>query len=320
MALESSNLFRLPFFGIGGGLSTEFGAWLPKGSKAIFVRSTGVQSQDEQSFARKILPTLASGLLECRAGMGDTVFVLPGHSESVTDNTMLTNLVAGTRVIGLGHPLQSDAPTFRWTNTAGSWLVTVADCVFANLKLKMEGANGITKAINITAAGTTIAKNAIQTASGATAKAAIAIEVGSGALFTTINDNYIYGTATHNSTDIIKLVGSTVPSNFTMSGNKGIASITAGNGFVHVTVAALNCLIENNTLYNTHTASTACIAIDDVAADGMICYNNMGVLNDGTASAEGLVFAGSTDLFKCFQNFCSDEKNKSGLLSPGAAS
>ena len=66
MALESSNLFRLPFFGIGGGLSTEFGAWLPKGSKAIFVRSTGVQSQDEQSFARKILPTLASGLLECR--------------------------------------------------------------------------------------------------------------------------------------------------------------------------------------------------------------------------------------------------------------
>lgn len=318
MALESSNLLRLPFFGIGGGYSSDFGAWLPRGSKAIFVRSTGVQSQDEQAFARKILPTLASGLLECRAGMGDTVFVLPGHTESVTDALMLANLVAGTRVIGLGDPLQDDAPQFRWTATGSQWPITAKNCLFANLRLLIEGAV-VVKGIVTTASGTKFSNNFIQTASGASNKATIAFEIGSAATYCSILNNYIFGTATHNSTDIFKLVGGTVPSNFSFMGNQGIASATAGNGFVHVTVAALNVQISNNVLYNTHTASTACIAIDDVAADGVIVSNQMGVMNNGTASAEGIVFAGSTDTFKCFQNFCSDELNKSGLLSPPAA-
>lgn len=319
MALEIANLFRLPYFGIGGGISTDFGAWLPRGSKAIFVRSTGVQSQDEQAFARKILPTLASGLLECRAGLGDTVFVLPGHSESVTDATMLANLVAGTRVVGLGDCMADDAPTFRWTNTAGQWAVAVKNCMFSNLRLRLEGANGITKAIAVTADGCAFNGNAIQVASGATAKAAIALSVGSGATNFRLLNNYIFGTATHNVTNGILVEGASVPSGLIIDNNRMIFSATAANGNVNITVAALNVQITENILYNTHTSSTANIAIADVAADGIMANNKCAVMNNGTATAQGIVPAGSSDTFKFFNNYCCDELNKSGILTPTAA-
>lgn len=317
--MGAANIPNLPFMGHGAGLKTQFGIVLPPGGNvAAYVRSTGPQNYDEQQVKQRIVTTLAKGLSYCRAGLNDVVVVLPGHTENVTDATMLDNLVNGTRIIGAGNPLQDDAPTFRWTNTAGSWAIDNKNCYISGLKLQLEGANGITKAINITGSGVTLANNVIQTASGASNKATIAIEVGSGATECTIQGNYIYGSATHNSTDVIKVVGGTVPSQLTISDNVAMCSATAGNGIIHVTVAALNVLIARNYLYNTHTASTACIALDNVAADGLIIGNTFGTKNDGVATAQGVVYAGSNTLMVCSQNYSVDEKAKSGVLTPGA--
>jgi hypothetical protein len=66
------------------------------------------------------------------------------------------------------------------------------------------------------------------------------------------------------------------------------------------------------------TSSTACIAVDSVAASGTLADNYCSTLNNGTATAQGIICASSTAILKCFQNFSSDQPSLSGLLTPVA--
>src|SRR6478735_310820 len=105
----------LPQVSSGAGMKTPFGiTLLPPGSRiAAYVRSTGAQAGDDPFTNANLVTTLAAGVARARAGLGDTVVVMPGHNESVTDATMLTGLVAGTRIVGFGRG--GNMPVFRWT-------------------------------------------------------------------------------------------------------------------------------------------------------------------------------------------------------------
>lgn len=299
------------------GIQTPAVQILPPSARiAGYVRSGGPADADDEELKRRLYTTLAGALAQVRAGKGDTILVLPGHSENVTDATMLENLAAGTRIVGVGNPYQSDAPTFDWTNTAGQWTVDQNNVHIENLRLTVSGAAGVVKGINVTGSGCTLQGNVIETADS-TNKATIAIEVGSGATFCSIVGNYIYGSATDDSTDVIKVVGGTVPSNLRIIGNTVMCAATEINGLIHITVAALNCLIANNLLYNTETASTACIVIDNVAADGLIFNNMMGTKNNGVATAQGII-DGAASLMVNFENKSCDEAARSGVLQPAA--
>lgn len=315
-----NNAYGNFMFPSGAGMKYPWATVLPPTSRvAAYVRSTGPANGDSEEIKRMLYTTLASALTQCRPGYNDIIYVLEGHSESVTDATMLDDIVAGTQIIGVGNPLSSNAPVFRWTATGSQWTLDKADLGFYGLKLRLEGANGVVKAINITAANNTIMGCDIETASGAALKATIAIEVGSAALNCNISENNFRGTATHNSTDGIKVVGATVPSDLKICDNRMIFSATAANGLVHITVAALNMDISRNYMYNTMTSSTACIKVDNVACDVMMCDNRMMTKNDGTVTAQGIVLAGTNSLCGYFENYSCDEKNKSGVLTPVAA-
>lgn len=304
----------LPTVAYGAGLKTPYGiALLPPGSRvAAYVRSTGEQSGDDSFIRSNLVTTLAAGLARCRSGLMDTVVVLPGHSESVTDATMLTNLVAGTRVMGFGRG--SNMPVFRWTATGSQWAVSVADVVFSGLHLQLEGANGVVKAINVTGSGVGFHNNDIEVASGATNKATIAIEVGTGAHRFEMVGNVLRGTATHNVTDGIKIVAAVTDAR--IMDNEMVFSATAANGNVHVTAAALGLKVARNLMYNTHTASSACLALDNVATDGFVYDNRIGVKNDGTANAQGITVGGASVLTLFSENYAVDEKGKSGVITP----
>ena len=306
---------NLPYLAVGG-IQTPAVQLLPPAARiAGYVRSGGPADADDEEVKRRLFTTLAGALAQVRAGKGDTILVLPGHSENVTDATMLTNLVAGTRIIGVGSNRQSDAPVFRWTNTAGSWVVDDADVLIENLYLRMEGANGVVKAIDVTAAGFSLQNCHIQTASGASNKATIGVEIGAGADNCTISGNFIRGTATHNSANVVLVDGAV--SNLRFVGNTAICSATAGNGILQVTAAALNMDISGNRLYNTHTSSTACIAFGNVACDGLCTHNVLGTKNNGVATAQGVTF-GAAALVLSAENYSVDEAAKSGVLTPAA--
>jgi len=314
MAYGAPFIPDLPYMAAGAGVKTNYGiTLLPPGSRvAAYVRSTGQQSGDDPFILTNLVTTLAAGLARVRAGFGDTVVVLPGHSESVADATTFSGaLLAGTRILGFGRG--GNMPVFRWTATTSQWSVAVADVVIQGLRLRLEGANGVVKAIVVTGADFGLYGCDIEVASGASNKATIALELGSGATRADVSGNIWRGTATHNVTDGLKVVAAIDQAR--ICDNEMEFSATAANGLVHVTAAATSIKILRNVMDNTHTASSACIAVDSVAATGTIADNYAGVLNDGTAASQGIVLAGTATI-KCFQNFCSDEPRKSGALAP----
>jgi hypothetical protein len=315
MANELYSVTNMPLITAGYGIKTPHGILLPPGGRvAAYVRSTGLADYDDSAIGDNLVATLAAGLARCRAGAGDAVICLPGHSESVTDATMLDNLVAGTRIVGFGRG--SNMPVFRWTATGSQWVLDNADVIIAGLRLRLEGANGVVKAIVVTAADCVLRECDIQVASGATAKATIALEIGTGADRCEIGPGNIWrGSNTHNVTDGIKLVGTN--DGVYIYGNKMMFSATAANGTIHVTAATVTGItIAGNVCLNDHTASTACIACDAVASTGLCLDNYTATINNGVATAQGVVL-GAGCLWRCFNNQSCDEPAKSGVLTPG---
>lgn len=309
------NFPQLPFNVAPAGVDLGTAQILPTGGNVQYVRSTGPDQFDPPSLTGRILPSLEAGLTQCRANRGDTVVVLPGHSQSVTDATMLNNLVDGTRIIGMGEG--SDMPTFRWTATGSQWVWDNNNVSLSGVRLRLEGANGVVKALNITGTDFKLFGCDIEMASGATAKATIGVEVGSGALRGKIAGNRVRGTETHNVTDGFKVVGGTTPDDLWIVGNVMMFSATAANGLIHYTVASKRNLCGWNVLYNTHTASSATVAIDNVACDGMGVDNRSGTVNDGTASAQGFTF-GAAALWRMVESYSSDEPRRTGVINPAA--
>jgi hypothetical protein len=300
----------VPFF---PAMRTPYGVSASPGSKiAAYLRSTGAQSGDDITIGNNLVTTLSAALGRCRAGFGDTIVVLPGHAENVTTTP---TFVAGTRIIGI--ELGTSTPTFTWTAASSQWAISVANVTISGLRLAVSGADGITKGINVTGSNCSILGNTFISASGAALKAAIMCEFGTGAANFKFNGNKVYGTATHNSDDIVHIAAAV--SDWEVCGNRIIASSTAvTKGLVHVAAAALNGLIADNYLYNTHTGSTACIYFADVASDGHCCNNRMGAkVGTGVAPAvTGIVLAGTNTLWTFNENYSTPTKNTSGLVAP----
>jgi hypothetical protein len=298
------------------GFTFPWGTVLPPSTQvAAFVCSGGAPDLAPDWITNNLVETLNAGLARCKADRQDTVVVLPGHSESVTASAgLITNLVAGTRIIGIGRG--SKMPTFRWTATAGNWPLSANDVEVRGLRLRLEGANGVTEAITVTGADNLISDCDIETASGASNKATLAINVSTGAARLQFIRNRVRGTATHNSTDILKIASAL--DQIQIIDNIMQASATAGNGLIHVTAAATALTIARNILRNSMTSSTACIALDNVASTGVCVGNVCSTLNDGTVTAQGIVFTSTGSLVQCFENYVCDEPRKSGTLTPAA--
>jgi hypothetical protein len=190
-----------------------------------------------------------------------------------------------------------------------------ADVTIQGLRLRLEGANGVVKAINVTAADFGLYGCDIEVASGASNKATIALELGTAADRFEVCGNVFRGTATHNVTDGVLIAG--VSSNGRITDNEMVFSATAANGNIRVSAAALGVKVLRNVLYNTHTASTACFAVGAVAADGILADNYAGTVNNGVNTAQNFIL-GATCLFRCFQNFGTDEPRTTGVVIPGA--
>jgi hypothetical protein len=77
--------------------------------------------------------------------------------------------------------------------------------------------------------------------------------------------------------------------------------------------------VARNIIANQAANSSACIAIANSASTGVISDNRVSVLLGSTATIQGIVFTSTGSLIRCFENYCSDEKQKSGILTPTAA-
>jgi hypothetical protein len=307
---------QMPAYSAGFGIRTPFGVSLPPGSNvAAFVRSTGAQSQDDPIVSSNLVKDTPSALLRCRSGMGDYVVYLPGHTESVVDNTFLDNMVAGTRLMGTGYG--SAMPTFTWTAAASQMRLNKADVQLIGLRLNLGGFNGVTNAIAWTAADNLMTACDVIMCSSATLKAVIGITVSGTPDRGRISCTRFRGN-TGSVTDGILISGT--PDEFSMFDCRMNFPGTTTNGLIRITGAATNIDFSKLRLRNATAASTTTISIADVASSGDIQEVNSDDQNNGTAASQGIIFAAvTTTTIKCFSCLESNEPGKSGIISPAAS-
>lgn len=279
----------------------------PYGRVVAYVRATPFDDDDLEAQNMRVA-SIEAALPRCKSGRGDIILVMPGHTQNAA---ALTGLVAGTKIIGLGHG--ANRPIITWAATGSQWAINVADVMISGLKLDLGGANGVTKAIAITGADSLIQANHIIMGTSGTLKAVIGVEYGAGSDRGVFEENIVEGVIAGAVTDGVLVAA--VANNIRIVKNE-FNFAAATTSMVRVAaVAALGLRICDNLFYNTVAASTACLTFGAAASDGICSDNYFAILANGVASATGITF-GAGCLVKCFQNFCSDEPQKSGVLSP----
>jgi hypothetical protein len=302
----------LPFFTTGVGYQTKFGPVVmePGSRVAAYVRSTGAVSDEDPVIATNLVADIPTALSRCRSGKNDVVFVLPGHTENVTSTT-LANLVPGTRIIGCGRG--SNRPNLRWTATSSQFVMNDADCVIMNFILRMEGAV-VVKAVAVTAADCAILGCDIDMGSTASTNlATIGISVEAGADRFLLQGNYIHTIAGATPTQVVVVAGAA--DGVSILDNKIMAATSAvTKGVIDITAAATGLDIGRNLLQNRIASSETVLSVGAVAATG-VYYDNYGATEAGTPVSD-IFEANAASLLRPFQNFGTDTKGASGLLSP----
>ena len=100
--------------------------------------------------------TVDAAISACTAGAGDTIYVLPGHTETVTA-TSIAHDVAGVRVVGLGQG--EFRPTFTFSTAAATITVSAANGAWENCRFIANFADVASAFTLTTAVGFTVKGN-----------------------------------------------------------------------------------------------------------------------------------------------------------------
>lgn len=102
--------------------------------------------------AVRFFSTIDAAIGACTASAGDTIFVLPGHTEAVTSSSIACD-VAGVNIIGLGSG--SYKPTLTFGATDSRINVTAANCKWENFRWTAGIGDIVTAVLHATAAQNT---------------------------------------------------------------------------------------------------------------------------------------------------------------------
>ncbi|MDX2253288.1 MAG: hypothetical protein NW202_13465 [Nitrospira sp.] len=247
---------------------------------AGYVHASGAQDGLDQDINAGIFTTLNGALNQCRSGKGDYVFVLPGHTESISSADYMSSLKAGTNIICLGEG--DNRPTFTWTTAASTWLFDVANVTFENAILEMSGAGAgsalsVAAPITVSAAGCRISGCRIVFANDADELATIGITTTAAADQFTFAYNHCYGATTGEVTTFMQIVGA---DNLRLIGNyiQGATSNTGVGIIRFATTASTNILSENNYFGNKKALST-CSVTGLAGVSGVSKYDHFHYLN-----------------------------------------
>jgi hypothetical protein len=224
---------------------------LVSGGKRYFVHnSLGSDTTNNGQDRASPYATLAYALTKVEANKGDKIFLLPGHTETLT--AVVTVSTAGVSIIGLGEGI--DRPEITVNGTVDGISFTATDCLIENVYFN-EATAAATANINIAAArtivrgchfdlGTNDLDNITVTADGDDSIIAFcrfrvtangpdsAITVEGAADNLNVVGNYFDGGSTTNTWDDAAIdLGAQVPVNVVIQGNTfvyGVAVVSTG--------------------------------------------------------------------------------------------
>lgn len=306
------------------GQRTAFGTWVPPGARVAAYVGPQSESTDAYSSSSLLVSTLAAGLARCRAGKGDVVFVLPGHTETVSTTTMLDALVSGTQIIGCAPFGSGLMPTFTFAGTTNTstWTVDDANVTIANIKFNCDGADSIDTPLVVTAAGFRLEGCLVNLGSSTTLDCDTFLTLGAGSTNAYIVNNKMQSTSTAVNTNVISITAAV--DGITIAGNFIRTTLSsATGGVIQIGAAATNLDIHHNVIRNFVEDGVGIRVADTFAATGMIYCNFFGGTDAGGTVAntiKAVSFEGTTEaLLRCFENYATDEDTGSGVISPAAA-
>jgi len=276
-----------------------------------FVNSGATYCSDTAGYGQnpdKPFATLDYAIGKCTANQNDTIYVLPGHAESLTTAIGVNVDVAGIRIIGIGQGAL--IPKFSLTAAEGSITLAAANCLIENIWLYSSFTTGVTTGITwaATATGTTIRK--IKMTEATNDKEFLTwISVATAITDITIEDCYLQGII--GGTDANAIIFAGTSTNCQINRNY-IYGDFSGDVIDHNTGASITLRCENNRIVNMDTGAAGdCISLK---SDGTgYLTGNYGFYNKNDAT----IFTGAAAIWH--QNYGSNTLGDSGILFPAAS-
>jgi hypothetical protein len=297
-----------------GGYRLDYCTILPPGNSVHYVRSTGAASGDPPELSGRVLTTINEALAQCRTGMGDVVYVLPGHAETyANDGDFWSNLVAGTKIIGMGWG--SLRPTITFTHANAQADIDVANVYVSGFKFTITGTTTVANPFNVTASDFHFINNEVMAGSAVGTKVTDFIKLAAGGDGAVFANNYCYSTTDAAITSLITTTGAV--DQLKIVGNHiAVGVVTAATGVVmQLSNAAIsNNIIVDNLIWN-NTASSKYVISPHADSTGWVDNNRWGTGDGGTAPASS-AFVTYTTKYRFGINQCITADAVSALLSP----
>lgn len=291
------------------------------GCRIIYVGSGASQVapvDNVNSFACATLfgSTGALALLGNRQNKGDIIYVLPGHTESITgaDFGSDTGTASGFSIIGIG--LGTQRPKFSWTAAASTWLLDTAGVEIVNciLDFAVTAATVVVTPITVSAANCRIANCYIHWGASTTIGCGStlgAIAVVSAAHFQFVGNVCINEDVAGTSGNAITLLSLNAADYAYISDNKVCGATTSASvGVIHcVTTLSKNITVARNELENLKASSTVTMSSAIAGVTGK-SFSNFSRVNSGIVAET----ASSNWSLTSFNNYTADTVNLSGAL------
>lgn len=255
--------------------------------------------------------SIAYAITQATSAKGDIIFVLPGHTESITAAAgWAITSKNGLSIIGIGNPGNRPVITFS-TSTAAQITCSSSGVRWVNLEFDLTGIDAVAAGFAVSGADFT-AENCRFVIASATAQATKAFVL-SGARPRFYGCDF-YGTTDAGPASALETAAAVVGLEVVkcrIRGNFSVAPIVAGS-----TNHATDLLIEHCSLRQANGTAKAVISVTTTST-GDIRYNTFRGTTWGSV-ADAIV--GSNAALKFFQNFGIDDTAAadSGLLTPAA--
>ncbi|MCP3924925.1 MAG: hypothetical protein GY714_20290 [Desulfobacterales bacterium] len=297
-------------FDFGGGSLQNYSGVGATGDVRYLHSTTGLDYESQGRTKDKPYKTLDFALGQLTANQNDVLYIMPGHSETISAAGGITLDVAGVNIIGLGR--YDLRPTFTFTS-AGTMLVTAANVAFEGCKL-VAGVADIAVGILITAKGFRLAHNTIEDNGALNWIDVIHVSAADNdadGLEIIGNEILTQDDATVTAIDLLKNINDAK-----IIGNKIVGDFNA-TPFAPIYMAdneiAKNILVTHNLIHNLHDADAAVgISMVEAVSTGWMMYNHCYALD---VAGETPFLTGATGIY-CSQNYYTYQATLSGFEYP----
>lgn len=248
--------------------------------------------------------TLAQALALCTASQGDTIYIAPGHTETVGASGLAWN-VAGVNIIGQG--VGNLRPTFTWHTTDAVVTISGANTLVQNIRTTVD-LDEVVSMFLVTGAGVTL--DTVDFVDAGTTQAIQWLLTTNAADQLTIkNCFHVQNTAAAAAQKWIQLVGTDhtriLDNTFIITANASTSS-----HLISGSTAVVNCEIGRNK--GCWLGATITIVINLVTTSTGVLYDNRFFTGTSVATAA----AYTCDACAFFDNKFHDSVSTSGLLAP----